>query len=74
MERYIIAIYTFSVLFNWFCLPLELSDQRNISHKHQIRKITVFPFKIWNLEKQTPVKWNKILFIKTSTRKKLASI
>ena len=51
LERHIIAIYAFSVLLSWFCLPLELSDQRNISLKHEIRKITAFPFEIWNVEK-----------------------
>ena len=51
MERYLIAIHTFSVLLSWFCLSLELSDQRKISQKNEIRKITAFPFEIWNVEK-----------------------
>ena len=51
MERYIIVIYMFSVLLSCFCLPVELSDQRNISQRHEIRKITTFPFETWNVEK-----------------------
>ena len=51
MERYIKTIYAFSVLLSWFCLPLEWSDQRNISQKHEIHKIIAFPFEIWNVEK-----------------------
>ena len=71
MERYIIAIYTFSVFLSWFCLSLELYDQRNIFHKNEIRKINAFHFEIWNVEKLVPIKWNKILFTKTSICKKI---
>ena len=51
MEKYIIVIYTFSVLLSWFCLRVELSDQRNISQKYEIRKITAFSFETWNVGK-----------------------